>query len=443
MATVRMSTIAALGGFLFGYDTGVISAALLFISSQFQLSDNAKQVVVASLLVGAIVGVASGGQIMDRVGRRHALFLASLVFTLGALVSAVSVSTTMLIVSRLVLGLAIGASSVVVPAYIAEIAPKEKRGALVTLYQMQITIGIFVSYLVGYWLSDSGNWRWMLGLAGVPSLIMLFGLFLVPESPRWLLSQGRRDEAERALAQSRSREEALADIREIEAVAASSRRLNLKDPTLRAMLFLGVAVAATNQLVGVNAIIYYTPTLLQRAGFGDSAAVLASVGVGAVNMIVTIVVLLLIDRFGRRPLLLGGTGIVIVALVFLGFVYLLAPADAIPKTPLVIGLCVYIASFAGSLGMGIWLVNSEIFPTAVRGKAASFGAMTHWVLDFAISLTVLTLFTVLTPPGFFWAYAVLGVIGLVYLSRKLPETKGRSLEEIEALFARRTGQRPS
>jgi sugar porter (SP) family MFS transporter len=430
-----MSTIAALGGFLFGYDTGVISAALLFISSQFHLSDNAKQIVVASLLVGAIIGVASGGQIMDRLGRRRALLLASLVFTVGASVSAVSVSAGMLIGSRVVLGLAIGASSVVVPAYIAEIAPKEKRGALVTLYQMQITIGIFVSYLVGYWLSDSGNWRWMLGLAGIPSLIMLVGLFLVPESPRWLLSRGRRDDAERALTQSRSRQEALADIREIETSAASARRLDLKDPTLRAMLFLGVAVAATNQLVGVNAIIYYTPTLLQRAGFGDSAAVLASVGVGAVNMIVTIAVLLLIDRFGRRPLLLGGTGIVIVALVFLGFVYLLAPIDAVPKAPLVIGLCVYIASFAGSLGMGIWLVNSEIFPTAIRGKAASFGAMTHWVLDFAISLTVLTLFTVLTPPGFFWVYGVLGLVGLAYLWRNLPETRGRSLEEIESLFA--------
>jgi len=427
------STIAALGGLLFGYDTGVISAALLYIAPAFGLATGMKQVVVASLLLGAIAGALSGGPVVDRLGRKRTLLLVSAVFTVGALLSAAAANVEVLIAARVLLGLAIGASSLVVPTYIAEIAPPAVRGRLVSLNQLMITIGIFASYLVGYAFADSAGWRWMLGLAAVPSLAMLVGLLFMGESPRWLLSRGRTEEARAALLKTRSAEEAEAELAEITETMREESRFSYRDlfqPRLRPALLLGVAVAATNQLVGVNAVIYYAPTILQQSGMGDSASILSSVGIGAVNMIFTAIALLAIDKVGRRPLLIGGTAVVIVVLFGLGALYLLPSVHGLGAM-LTAGLMLYEAAFAASLGLAIWLINSEVFPTAVRGKASSVGTMTHWALDFVISISVLTLIETVTETGLFWLYGVLGLIGLVFLYRKLPETKGRSLEDIE------------
>ncbi|HEV7897137.1 MAG TPA: sugar porter family MFS transporter [Planosporangium sp.] len=426
--------MATIGGFLFGYDTGIISAALLYLAPAFHLSDTLQEVVVASLLLGAIAGVLTAGPLVDRVGRRRMLMAAATVFGAGALVSALAPNAAVLIVARFFLGSAIGTASLVVPTYIAEMAPKAIRGRLVSLQQLMITVGIFVSYLVGYAFAGSGAWRWMLGLAVVPAVVMLAGLLGLAESPRWLLARGREDEARRIMLRSRSAREADEEIAEIRSMAEAESRLTFRDllrPQMRPAILLGVAVAATNQLVGVNAIIYYTPTLLTRTGFGASAAILSTVGIGLVNMIVTIVALTLVDRVGRRPLLLGGTALIVADLLFLGGLYLLPGGSGLVGWLTVAGLCVYIAAFAASLGLGIWLINSEIFPTTVRGKAAGFGTVTHWGLDFLISLTVLTTISLLTATGLFWMYALFGVIGLVYLYRHLPETKGRSLENIE------------
>ena len=430
---IGASTIAALGGLLFGYDTGVISAALLYIAPAFGLSDGMQQFVVASLLLGAIVGSIGGGPVVDRMGRKTTLVLVSIVFSAGALLSAAAGNAEVLIAARVLLGLAIGTSSLVVPTYIAEIAPPASRGRLVSMNQLMITIGIFASYLVGYAFAESGGWRWMLGLAVVPSLAMLVGLLMLGESPRWLLSRGRTEEARQALLRTRSPEEAEAELAEMSEAMREESRFSYRDlvrPRLRPAVLLGVAVAATNQLVGVNAVIYYAPTILKQAGLGDSAAILSSVGIGATNMVFTAIALLLIDRVGRRPLLIGGTGVVIAVLFGLGALYLLPSVQGL-GTLLTIGLMVYEAAFAASLGLAIWLINSEIFPTAVRGKAAGVGTVTHWGLDFLISISVLTLIQLFTATGLFWIYGVLGLLGMVYLYRKLPETKGRSLEDIE------------
>jgi sugar porter (SP) family MFS transporter len=438
-ALLGTATVAALGGFLFGYDTGVVGAALLYLKPAFGLSSLLQQVVVASLLLGAIVGVLVGGVVVDAVGRRRTLQAAAAVFAVGALVSAAAPDVWVLVLARFVLGTAIGTSSVVVPGYIAEIAPRETRGRLVSMNQLMITVGILVSYLVGYAFAPVQGWRWMLGLAAVPAVVMLLGLLRMVESPRWLLCRGREDEARAALARTRgwsgpSSAEVEEEIREIQAQAEAEQQLSYRDllrPALRPALVLGVEVAATNQLVGVNAVIYYAPTILEQAGFGSSAAILASVGIGAINVLVTVVALLLVDRVGRRPLLLGGIVAVVVALLFLGALYQLPDQQGLAGVLLVLGLCVYIAAFAGSLGLAIWLVNSEVFPTAVRGKAAACGTVTHWTLDFGISLSVLTTISLLTPTGLFWLYAGFGVIGFFVLARRLPETKGRSLEDIE------------
>jgi sugar porter (SP) family MFS transporter len=430
-ALAGTSVIAALGGFLFGYDTGIISAALLYIAPEFHLSDTMQQVVVASLLLGAIIGVLIAGPVADNAGRRRSLLGIAVIFALGALGSGLAPGTSVLVVARFVLGLAIGAASLVVPAYIAEISPKDIRGRLVSLQQLMVTVGIFVSYLVGYAFADSEGWRWMLGLGCVPALVMFFGLLGLSESPRWLFSQGQTEKARAVLMRMHSAAEAEREIKEIGEQIREESRLSYRDvlrPNMRPAVLLGVGVAATNQLVGVNAVIYYAPTMLKQVGLGSSAAILSSVGIGLVNMVVTVIALLLVDRLGRRPLVIGGGTVVVLTLILLGALYL-NPSPAIAPL-LVIGLCVYIAAFAASLGIAIWLVNSEIFPTAVRGKASSFGTVTHWALDFLISLTVLTMITMLTATGLFWTYAVLGVIGLVYLYRKLPETKGRTLEDI-------------
>lgn len=441
-AVLGPALVAALGGFLFGYDTGVISAALLYIAPAFHLSDSLQQVVVASLLLGAIVGVLGGGAVVDAIGRRRALLAAAMVFTIGALLSALSPGTAVLVTARFLLGVAIGASSLVVPTYIAELSPKAVRGRLVSLQQLMITVGIFVSYLVGYAYQASHGWRWMLGLAAVPALIMTVGLLRMAESPRWLLARGEQERARAVLLRSRSEREADDEIAEILRLTAAERELTARDlltPQLRPAIFLGVAIAATNQLVGVNAVIYYTPTLLTRSGFGDAAAILSTVGIGLVNMVVTVIALSVIDRVGRRPLLLGGTAVVIAALVFLGALYLVTGENGANGTLTVLGLCVYIAAFAASLGLGIWLINSEIFPTTIRGKAAGFGTVTHWGLDFLISLTVLSAIHALTVTGLFWMYAVFGILGLAYLAKRLPETKGRSLEDIECSLRARAG----
>ncbi|MGW6376115.1 sugar porter family MFS transporter [Rhodococcus sp. NPDC055112] len=435
---------AALGGFLFGFDTGIVSAALLYIREDFDLGTFGQQATVSALLVGAILGVMVTGSVLERIGRKRALLVVASVFTVAALACAVAPNVTVLMVARFFLGLAVGASSVAVPVYIAELAPATSRGRLVSMYQLLIGIGIFVSYLVGYALSDGEHWRWMLGLAAVPSIIMMIGVLRLPESPRWLLTKGRDDAARAALSRIypvSAVETMVNDIKNIPTGDSSTTFRTLSKPRFRRAVTIGVVVAATNQLVGVNAVIYYAPTLLIEAGLGASASLLSSVGIGVAIVVFTAIALLCIDKVGRRPLLLGGIAAIVVSLIFIGCVYLIPGHSGLTGALLVAGLIVYIAAFSASLGLGIWLINSEIFPTSIRGKAASLGSLTHWVLDFVIAMTALSLFQLLTPSGLFWIFGVFGIIGFVYLFRFLPETKNRTLEEIDAELSG-TAERP-
>ncbi|MBA2345657.1 MAG: sugar porter family MFS transporter [Rubrobacter sp.] len=432
-----VAVIAAIGGLLFGYDTGIISGALLFIKEDFNLSDTAQQFVVASLLLGAVFGALGGGPLADRVGRRRAIMVAAAIFIVGSLASAAATGVVFLAVARFVLGLAVGGAGMVVPVYIAEASPSDVRGSLVSLQQFLITVGILLSYLINYLLSDAGAWRWMLGLGTVPAAVLLVGMFFLPESPRWLMSMGQSDEARTVLRRSRnSDEEVDEEINAITSQETAEERTRYRDlfkRRYRPAATVGIGVAFINQMVGVNAVIYYAPTILNDAGFGSSGAILATTGIGFVNCLVTGAALLSIDRVGRRPLLLAGTSGVTLSLILLGGAYLLPSSmGALLNIILVGGLMVYIASFAASLGICIWLLNSEVYPLEIRSKGSAAGSITHWTLDMVIAFTVLTLINTITETGTFWLYAAFGVIGLIFFYRVVPETKGRSLEDIEA-----------
>jgi len=435
----RITFIAALGGFLFGYDTGVISGALLYIKPEFHLGNFGQQAIVASLLLGAVVGALASGPITDGLGRRRVLLVAAALFAAGAVASALSPSAGALVAARFVIGLALGASSTAVPLYLAETSPKEKRGRLVSTNQFLIVVGILISYGVGYALAASESWRWMLGLAAVPAALMFVGLLFLPESPRWLLGKEREDEALDVLGRTRPAAEVddeVAEIKEtIEAESTATYR-DLFSPPIRPALRVGVGVPVINQLCGVNAVIYYTPTILKQSGFGSSAAILGSVGVGVVNVLLTALAFVLIDKVGRRPLVLTGVAILTAALAFLGALYLLPDQKGAVGVLVVVGLCLYIGAFAASLGIAIWLFTSEVYPTNLRGKGASLGVFTHWGLDFVVSLTVLTLISTITTTGMFWLYGAFALIGFFYLRRYLPETRGRSLEEVDAELQR-------
>ncbi|WP_281166910.1 sugar porter family MFS transporter [Actinopolyspora halophila] len=441
---IGASITAAFGGLLFGYDTGVISAAILYIRPEFGFGDSTQEVVVSALLVGAVLGVIIGGPVSDRVGRRNTLIAVTVLFALATLGCALTPNVGALVLARGLLGVAIGVSSLVVPGYIAEMAPPHRRGTLVSLHQFMVTVGILVSYLVGYGLSSTGAWRWMLGVAVLPAAVMFLGLLRLPESPRWLLTRGRQEEARRVLSRTRPPEHVESELTEIRDTIRAEGHITYREllgPRYRRWISVGVVAAGSSQLVGVNAIIYYAPTILTDAGFGDSGAILASVGIGTLNVLFTVFALVFIDRLGRRPLILGGTVVIIVALAFIGLLFT-QPVQGTVSVLLIAALIVYQSAFACSLGIAIWLVNSEIFPNSVRGKAGSFGIVSHWALNFLVSVSVLTLIGLFGgPSGVFWLYGALGLFGLIYLYRWLPETKNRTLEDIEAELTSRTERR--
>ncbi len=431
---LRIAIIAALGGFLFGYDTGIISGAQVYIHRALGTSQLAQQWIVGSLLVGAIVGAAVSGWSSDRIGRRRTKFISGCVYVVGGLGSAFSPTVELLLGSRFVLGLAVGTASFVSVEYISEQAPPRLRGGVSSFNQLMVTTGILVAYLVAAGFQNvPGGWRWMLGLSVVPGLALAIGMLTVPYSPRWLVSKGRDDEARRVLARTRSDEAVDGEVDDIrEAVERSSevglRRL-FRRP-LRPLMLVGLALAIGQQIIGVNTVVYYSATILQYTGLSASSSVLQAVSVGITNVVFTVVAILLLDRFGRRPLLLTGTAGCILALVGLGLWFRLPALQAVPVLALIF-LLVFIASFAVGLGPVFWLMISEIYPLGVRSRAMSVATIANWAANFVVSYFFLQLVGGIGRPGTFWLYAALGVVSFAFFYRAVPETKDRSLEEIQ------------
>ena len=432
---VIAAAITAIGGMLFGYDTGVISGAILFIRQAFSLSSTAQEIVVSSVLIGAVIGASISGFLADKYGRRIMVIVAATVFGIGAIFTALTPEVYTLIAGRIVVGIAIGIASFIAPLYIAEVAPVSIRGALVSLNQLAITVGIVISYLVDFAFAPSGGWRWMLGLAVVPSIILGIGMYLMPPSPRWLYSKGRIDKARSVLERIRMTKNVSEEMKEIGASLVCEQECKwseILDPVVRPALIVGIGLAAFQQLTGINTVIYYAPTILEFAGFQSAAiSILATAGIGMINVIMTIVAISLIDRVGRRPLLLIGLIGMIISLAILGTAFVLPGLSSSLGLLAVISLMLYVGSFAIGLGPVFWLMISEIYPLRIRGRAMSTATIVNWGTNLLVAITFLSLIQLIGTPGTFWLYSIIGIIAWVFVYFLVPETKGKSLEEIE------------
>lgn len=443
---VLTAAIAGLGGLLFGYDTGVIAGALLFIKTDFDLGSFAQGLVVAAVPIGAVAGAAIAGPAADTYGRRLMILIAAAVFIVGALASAAAPGVEVLVIARVVIGVAIGLASAAAPVYISEVAPPESRGRLVSFFQLAVTIGILVAYLVGLAFDHVEGWRWMLGLGCVPALALAFGMLRMPQSPRWLVMSGDDFAARATLAKIRVDDPDTID-REIEEIKESIEEKpgqwgELLQPVVKAALVVGVGLAILQQVTGINTVIYYAPTIVEFTGVDSSAgSILAAVGVGVINVAMTVVALRLLDRTGRRTLLMIGVSGMIVSLFALGLAFEVGGGGTFGSALAIASLMTYVASFAISLGPIFWLLNAEIYPLSVRSKAAGIGTMANWTFNFIVSLTFLLLIEALGQSGAFWFYGGVGVLTLVFCWKLVPETKGKPLEEIQAYFEARVKTR--
>lgn len=443
---VLTAAIAGLGGLLFGYDTGVIAGALLFIKGDFDLGSFAQGLVVAAVPIGAVGGAAFAGPAADRYGRRLMILLAAAVFIVGALASAAAPGVEVLVGARIVIGVAIGLASAAAPVYISEVAPPESRGRLVSFFQLAVTIGILIAYLVGLAFNGIEGWRWMLGLGVVPALALAFGMLRMPQSPRWLVMTGDDFAARATLAKIRVDDPDTID-REIEEIKESIDEKpgawsELLQPVVKAALVVGVGLAILQQVTGINTVIYYAPTIIEFTGVNSSAgSILAAVGVGIINVAMTVVALRLLDRAGRRTLLMIGVSGMSISLFALGGAFVGGGGSTLASVVAIASLMLYVASFAISLGPIFWLLNAEIYPLGVRSKAAGVGTMANWTFNFIVSLTFLLLIEALGRSGAFWLYGGIGVLTLIFCWTLVPETKGKHLEDIQAIFQERVDRR--
>ena len=440
---IRSAIVAAVGGLIFGFDTAVISGANAALKVQFNLDDGGLGATVAIATVGTIVGALIGGRSADYFGRRKLLFFIGILYVLGALGTALAPSHLVLMIFRFVGGLGVGLSSVCAPIYTAEIAPAKVRGRLVGLVQFNIVLGILVAYLSNYIVAQIVHdpqiaWRWMLGVMVVPSVLFLVFLVAVPETPRWLMARGHE---EKAIAISRrlcntveESDEQIQEIRDQLASAGSQATLS-QFFTRRYFKVIALAffIAMFNQLSGINAILYYAPEVMKQAGADDNAALLMSVGVGLMNLIATMAALTVIDRIGRRSLMIVGSIGYLVSMGFLTAVMFMFQGhfNSTSSTLVLVGLLVFIAAHAFGQGSVIWVFISEIFPTRVRGLGQSLGSLTHWVFA---AITTYAFPPIIGAWGGGWAFSIFLVCmfgQLVWVLTKMPETKGIPLEEME------------
>ena len=461
-----IAIIAATGGLLFGFDTGVISGAIPFFQKDFGIDNGMVEQITSAGLLGAILGALFCGKLTDRLGRRKVILASAVIFAVGAVWSGIAADAWNLVLARLFLGVAIGVSSFAVPLYIAEISPTKVRGTLVSMFQLMVTIRVLVSYLSDLYFADESDmtcWRPMFYVGVIPACILLIGMFFMPETPRWLMSQGRHDESIRILNRIEGEAQAKISFRQMQeeikrSEAEKSGWRELLQPWLRTPLIICIGIMFFQQFVGINTVIYYSPKIFLMAGFdGTVAAIWASVGVGLVNVIFTVVSVYFVDRLGRRKLYFIGLSGIVVSLLLLGlcFVYVNQLGDSVKWVAILLIFC-YVAFFAISIGPLGWLIISEIFPLKLRGLGASLGSLSVWLFNSIVSFTFFKIVKALTipgkeiltegedlgnPAGAFWFYGGIAFLALIWGYFYVPETKGVSLEQIECFWRKRESPR--
>lgn len=433
---IFIATMGSIGGLLFGYDTGIIASALTPLSAQFGLTTVMEQIVVSSILVGCTVGALGAGALTDRFGRRPVIACVGIVFAVAALLCAMTWDTTTLILFRFILGLSVGGASQAIPVYISELAPQSKRGGLVVTFQLAIIAGIFISSISGIaFIGQENSWRWMIAVGAIPAAILILAVIVLPESPRYLFRCGKVSQARSVLSLVRASdadiELELEQIRIIEKLDKQNRGTwsDLCVPQVRPALIAGLGIAILCQITGINAVIYYAPTILANAGFEGTSGLWAGLINNIALFLMTILGIYLVDKWGRRKLLLMFIPLSIIGLLILAFSF----TDGKSSYPwlTVAGMVCFMAFNGGSLSVAVWLVIAEIFPLKLRGKASSICAAAVWISDLAVSLTTLSLIDGLGVRGVFLLYTAISVIAFIFTYCVIPETKGKSLEDIE------------
>ena len=427
--------LAALAGLMFALDIGVISGATHFIQIEFKVSDHVIEWIVSSMMFGAAVGAALAGWLSVSLGRRRSLILGAVLFVVGSLLCGAAWSPQSLIVARVLLGLAIGISAFTAPLYLAEVAPENTRGAMISLYQLMITIGILVAFLSDTAFSYSGNWRWMLGIIAIPGALFLLSLFMLPESPRWLIMSNRKQEALAVL--QRLRDSALvvereaADIEEQLRTPQHGWRLFLENRNFRRSVGLGIMLQLVQQFTGMNVVMYYAPRIFEGMGYDTVSQMWFTAAVGLTNVLATFIAIGLVDRWGRKPILYVGFSVMAVGLGAVGSMMHLGIATHGEQMFSVAMLLLFIVGFAMSAGPLIWVLCSEIQPLKGRDFGIGCSTVTNWVANMIVGATFLTLLNGIGNAATFWLYAALNVTFLIFTWFLVPETKGVTLEQVE------------
>lgn len=434
---LRLYLIGAFATLLSGYDTGNIGGALLFIKQQLHLTALSEGWVVSSLIIGAILGALGGGKLADRIGRRTVIIAMGYIFLAGSIGEALSPALSLLVVFRFVVGLAVGCASVVVPIYITELAPTGKRGSLTSLFQLMIVIGTLLGYATDAALGPVGAWRWMLALGAIPAIILIIGMRVVPETPRWLCKMGRVDQARRALDKLRKNTDIEHELRLIQSLSTQARSKSASLKALfsrrnRSALVIGIGLAFFTQITGINTIIYYAPTILTTLGLGTSIALITNVGLGLWAIAATVVEILLVDRIGRKPLLLFGSVALCVSMIVVGVSQMSGGTDVVVASIIAV-VCFMVFETGFQVGWGAIpsIITSEVFPRDLRGAGAGLCLSINWGINFVVSLT----FPLLFAGGSGLAFLIYGGMALCacfFVFYVIPETSGRSLEGIEA-----------
>lgn len=437
-----LTVVATFGALLFGYDTGVINGALPYMTTELHLTPFTEGVVTSSLILGAAIGAVFGGRIADTRGRRRYILSLAVIFLVGTLGASLSPDTTVMVISRFVLGLAVGGASVAVPTYLAEVSPAERRGGLVTRNELMIVTGQLLSYSVNavlgnVWGEHGSIWRYMIVVATIPAVALWFGMLVMPESPRWLASKDRFAEALDVLKQVRSAARADAEMAEVRRLADEDRESqsggwsDLATPWIRRLVLIGVGLAIVQQITGVNSIMYYGTQILADAGFSADNALIAQVGNGIISVLATFVGIWLLGRADRRPLLLIGQVGTTSSLLLIGVFALTLPAGTARAFIVLILTVTFLAFQQGTISPIVWLMLSEIFPMKMRGFGFGLAALVLWLTNFAVTLLFPVLVSAISISGTFFIFVVLGVCAIAFVAKFVPETRGRSLEQLE------------